>query len=249
MTLDQVTLSPPIMKISDDEPQRNVHFRGHPTKYKIQCKSFTENYKLGKLCYLSNSDVISEEELEALELIKEEGIYENQNNKSLFLIEDNEGKLMLLPSNIMHIIEGCKYRILDNFAYYRFMAQKNLYVEKDGDILYEFYHPVQNGKAFLLRIVVNKNNGKTVYEVWLSYTGLDNNDQENLKFEANCFQRFLENLPPISYYTSEIAVENYTLPEKYLSIRKKVNRRLYDELITYNEFRKFSQDNIVTIFG
>ena len=74
MTLNQVTLSPPIMKISKEEPKQNVLFRGHPTKYRIQCKSFTENYKLDKLCYLSNSDMVSEEALSALELIKEEGI-------------------------------------------------------------------------------------------------------------------------------------------------------------------------------
>ena len=149
----------------------------------------------------------------------------------------------------MHIIEGCKNRILGNFSYYKFMTQKNSYLAKNGDILYEFFHPVENGKAFLMRIVVNRSDGKTVYEVWLSYTGLSNNDQENLKFDANCFQTFLENLPLTSYYRSEIAVENYALPEQYLSMYKKVNRRLYDELITYSEFERFSSDNIVTIYG
>lgn len=214
--------------------------------YRLTCKSFSEVFMLGKLAYISDPSCIQSNEKNVLKCLKEEQLLPE--NKGLFSIQDNKGNILLLSSYIMFMIESLRKNILRCIADQMFKILNNLKLPTNDQIIFEFIHPICDGKCFTLMCVYREIGDSVIYEVIMSYSGLNENTLPDLRFPLPGFEQFLKNFfPCISLYTCDIAIHNYALPTHYQGILEKVNRELYSDIVTNRQFTKFIADHCLTV--
>ena len=213
----------------------------HPI-YRLECKSFTHDYNLGKLAYLSHESCAEDYEISTIEALKNEGIISPEN---LFSIEDIHGNGLIIPSNIMIMLEALRTKIIEGISEQLFKINHDREEVKANQIIFEYIHPLGMNRSFNLYCVYRVTGITTAYEILITYTGLDISlVVPTLIFSLPNFERFLrEFFPCVGLYTSNYAVSNYALSSDYKKVRSKINRSLFNDIIVTKHFQHFINDH------
>ena len=80
--------------------------------YRLKSRSFTKDYGLGTLSYLSDDRSLRDSEKDIFEMIVQEKIYPE--GSGLFSITGQNGKCILIPTHCMQAIEISRYNSKQN---------------------------------------------------------------------------------------------------------------------------------------
>ena len=219
-----------------------------PPVYTLECKSFANDFNLGKLRYLSHVSSAKDYELPTIVALQEEDVL-SQEERGLFSIEDIQGNGLIITSKIMFMIETLRFKILESIAEQLSKIANEVETVSPNQIIFEYIHPIGAEKLFSLSCVYSVVGITTIYEILMSYKELEISLLlPTLSFPLPHFERFLKTFfPCVSLYTSDFAVANFTISKDYQKLLKKVNRSLFNDIVASEQFTKFLNDHVLTI--